>query len=91
MAKKGSSWWVVVFGLVCLLFYFQASQTKNKVYNEAALQLKSLENEKNIALATREELLLQLQSQSDPAWVEMVLKRNLGVVPEGQVKVYFQN
>lgn len=41
-------------------------------------------------MAEQQELILQIESQTDPAWVEMVLKRNLGLVPEGQVKVYFK-
>jgi len=40
-------------------------------------------------LADREELRAQIQSQSDPAWVEMILMRELGVVPEGWLKIHF--
>ncbi len=50
----------------------------------------ALERAREEASLQKEELLLQINSQRDPAWLEMVLKRNLGVVPEGQVKVYFK-
>ena len=62
---------------------------KNRAYKEMTAQLHLLEKEKGEAQTARSDLLLQIQSQSDPAWVEMVLKRNLGMVREGQVKVYF--
>ena len=63
---------------------------KNNSYEEMLTRLHSLEKEKAIAMAEQQELILQIESQADPAWVEMVLKRNLGLVPEGQVKVYFK-
>lgn len=46
------------------------------------MELKSLEIQK-------EYLTRQINSQSDPAWIEMVMKKELGLVPEGQVKIYF--
>jgi hypothetical protein len=48
-----------------------------------------LEQKKIELLADREELCAQIQSQSDPAWVEMILMRELGVVPEGWLKIHF--
>ncbi len=48
-----------------------------------------LEQKKAELLADREELRSQIQSQSDPAWVEMILMRELGVVPEGWLKIHF--
>ena len=38
----------------------------------------------------QEELRLQIASQSDPAWVELLIKKQLGMVPSGQTKVYFE-
>lgn len=84
------SWWVVGFILLCSMIYLHALRQKDRSYQELTHQFEALEQEKIAALAQQEELLLQIDSQSDPAWVEMVLKRNLGLVPEGQVKVYFQ-
>ena len=48
-------------------------------------------SEKEIVMQERDELQLQVDSQDDPAWIEMLLKQKLGVVPEGQTKVYFTN
>jgi hypothetical protein len=33
----------------------------------------------------------RIASQNDPGWIEMVLIRELGVVPEGFLKVHFTN
>jgi hypothetical protein len=83
------SWWVIAFVALCGVIYLHGVRQKNITYQEMTGRLQILEAEKTLALADQEELLLQIQSQSDPAWVELVLKRNLGLVPEGQTKVYF--
>ncbi len=83
------SWWVIAFVALCGVLYLHGVRQKNITYQEMDGRLQILQIEKAFALAEQEELLLQIQSQSDPAWVEMVLKRNLGLVPEGQTKVYF--
>lgn len=47
--------------------------------------------EKKIALKEQKKLHKILNSQCDPAYIELALKKRLGVVPEGQTKVYFTN
>jgi hypothetical protein len=34
--------------------------------------------------------MLAIASQNDPAWIEMVLLREIGVVPAGFLKVHFK-
>jgi hypothetical protein len=53
-------------------------------------RLQALEEEKRVAILEKEDLLLQIESQSDPAWIDLTLKRRLGMVPEGERKVYFE-
>ncbi|HNA62013.1 MAG TPA: hypothetical protein PKW79_02935 [Rhabdochlamydiaceae bacterium] len=84
------SWWVIAFVILGSIVYFSAMHHKNNSYKEMLACLYGFEKEKALAVAEHQELILQIDSQSDPAWVEMVLKRNLGLVPEGQVKVYFK-
>ncbi len=50
-----------------------------------------INEQKNQALLLRERLLLQINSQSDPDWIELTLMQGLGLVPEGQTKAYFSN
>lgn len=83
------NWWVIAFVALCGVLYLHGIRQKNLSYQEMSGRLQTLEEEKAVALAQQDELLLQIQSQSDPAWIEMVLQRNLGLVPEGQSKVYF--
>jgi len=52
-------------------------------------QLAHAQFEKSEAIKRREALLQQINSESDPAWIELVLMQNLGMVPENQQKVYF--
>ena len=86
--SRGSGWFFILLAAGGLV-YLQAIKGKNQLYSDMMVQLHQLEKQKMEALQVREDLALQIQSQSDPAWVEMVLKRNLGMVREGQVKVYF--
>jgi hypothetical protein len=83
------SWWVIVFSTITVAFYFQAAHSKTVVFSNFNSQLHEMEKEKMAALHEQEELSLQLQSESDPAWIELMLMKELGVVPEGWTKVYF--
>lgn len=83
-------WWVIVFSLACFGALEQGSKNINAAYALLDAQLKELENEKQHALLIQENLQLQIASQTDPAWVELLLIKGLGVVPEGQLKVFFE-
>jgi hypothetical protein len=52
-------------------------------------KLRYLELEKQLVVQEHEDLILQINSQSDPAWIQMTLMKGMGLVPEGQQKVYF--
>ena len=47
--------------------------------------------QKENAIYNKEDLTLKISSQSDPSWIEQVLMKELGVVPENQIKVHFKN
>lgn len=83
------SWWVVGCCAVTGLIYLQAFKEKNASVRELAFRLEEMEKEKILALQEKEELHLRIASQNDPAWIEMILMRDLGVVPEGFLKVHF--
>jgi hypothetical protein len=82
-------WWVFVFIAVCFGLYAHASQKKQKAILALESHLQQLHSEKQQLLQEKEDLQLNINSQSDPAWVELTLMKGLGLVPEGQVKVYF--
>ncbi len=83
------SWWVVLFISICSIVYSHASHKKNEVLTSLDERLNTLTTEKDILLQEKEDLLLQVNSQSDPAWIQLTLMKGLGLVPEGQLKVYF--
>ena len=65
-------------------------QKKVFTYRELASRFDRLSHQKELVLQERDDLLLQVQSQNDPAWIEMALMKSLGVIPEGQIKVFFK-
>lgn len=83
------SWWVILIVLTCLVGYEQGLKTIHQEYSRLTTLHSQLAREKNQALHRQQDLLLRLNSQSDPRWIELVLMESLGLVPEGQKKVYF--
>ncbi|OGN65090.1 MAG: hypothetical protein A3E80_03755 [Chlamydiae bacterium RIFCSPHIGHO2_12_FULL_49_9] len=83
------SWWVVLFCLTTGFAYFDVVKEKKAALRELAFRLGEMEKEKILALQEKEDLQLRIASESDPSWIEMILMRDLGVVPEGFLKVHF--
>lgn len=84
-------WWVVLFCLLCAIFYEQQRKKIDLEYSKLHQQLVKLQNIKLEKLKVQEDLLLKVNSQSDPNFVELLLMKELGVVPEGQTKIFFNN
>jgi len=84
------NWWVIVFLLMTWSIYLQAIHKKNQLVFKLEERVALLEKGRREAREENEALLLRMQSQDDPEWMELVLKEKLGVVPEGQIKVVFQ-
>lgn len=84
-----SNWWVLLFCSLNIFVFAHAIHGKKKEVQTILERIDSLEFEKDQSLGTREELQLRISSQNDPAWIEMVLMQELGVVPEGFMKVHF--
>ncbi|MCB1112099.1 MAG: hypothetical protein H7A37_09095 [Chlamydiales bacterium] len=82
--------WVILYLLVCGILYEQGLGIWNREYETLSTQLTKLNKEKELALMEQKDLQLRVNSQSDPAWVELILMRELGLAPEEQVKVVFQ-
>jgi uncharacterized membrane protein YhaH (DUF805 family) len=83
-------WWVVLFLSICFALYYEGMQKKLLNQTELQKRLVEFEQQKVVLLQERDDLLLQINSQSDPAWIQMTLMKGLGVVPEGHLKVYFK-
>lgn len=83
------SWWVTLFILGCYLSYEHGLQKKDHDFAKLQVQYTELQKKKKRLMSQQEDFIRQLNSQSDPAWVELVLMKGLGLVPEGQTKVLF--
>jgi Ca2+/Na+ antiporter len=81
--------WVILCMLCCCCVYVHAVNKKKQVVEELQHQMSALQSEKQILLEEKKDLKLQIDSQKDPAWIELTLMKGLGLVPEGQLKVYF--
>jgi len=88
---KKPSVWITLGALAIAAFYLRSYWVQNTLYRDLLCQLSKLEEEKIRAIEEHKDLLLQVSSQQDPAWIEMVLMRELGLVPEGQKKIHFQH
>lgn len=83
-------WWVFLFCALTSVFHLQAMRNKKGLIQTYQDQLTQMENDKDLALSQKKELELKINSATDPAWIEMMLIRDLGVVPEGYLKVHFK-
>jgi len=83
-------WWAAAFSLTVGVIYGHGIQSRNIELHEAAGRLSAVESQTVAAMEEKENLALRLSSQSDPAWIELVLLRQMGVVPEGFLKVHFK-
>lgn len=83
------SWWVLLFLILSFSLYSHAMQKKAGECSSLKEKLHLFELEKQLAVQEHEDLVLQINSLSDPAWIQMTLMKGMGLVPEGQQKVYF--
>lgn len=83
------SWWMILFTFFCFILYEQAVKKRDYEYSKLHDHLMALQAAKDKALEIQHDLLLQVNSESDPAWIELTLMQKLGLVPEGQIKVFF--
>lgn len=90
MSFWGRNWWFVLFCCIAALVHVHFSKEKKESLKLLRARLAQMEQEKLQALQTKEDLEITIASQSDPAWIEMILIRELGVVPEGFLKVHFK-
>ena len=83
------SWWVIIFFGFVFITYQQTIKSKNKEIFENKNKIALFEKQKILSCKENEDLNLMVNSLSDPEWIEIILMRDLGVVPEGKLKVHF--
>lgn len=83
------SWWVILLLMIGFFLYDQTSHHQNKTIAQLEEKLALLTKKKEKAAAIQEDLKLQIISQEDPEYLEMVLIKKLGLIREGQTKIFF--
>lgn len=83
------TWWIILFIIFSTFLFEQGMKKRDREYTKLQEQYLELEKQTSDALAIKKKLLLEINSQSDPSWVELMLMKRLGLIPEGQVKVFF--
>jgi len=85
------SWvWVLTVMATCFVTYAHASKKKTETYKVLVKRLHDLEIAKDLAALEKNRLELEIHSQSDPLWIQLSLMKGLGLVPQGAIKVLFQ-
>lgn len=85
------SWWVILFILICFFCYEEGLRKKERDFQVLQKQYQELFQRKEVVMNIHEELVGQIRSQQDPSFIEMLLLKELGLVPEGVTKVVFKN
>lgn len=83
-------WWVVLFCASVFGVYTHAIADKQAELELLTSILTELEEKKHEMQELQQELFLHRESRSDPEYIKLLLKKNLGVVGRGETKVYFQ-
>lgn len=83
--------WAAIFCIISVVGVSLEAALKKLDEEKTSLQVQlvSLQNSIQEAEVKQHNLIRQINSQSDPAWIELQLKQELGLVPEGQKKIYF--
>jgi hypothetical protein len=84
------SWWVIAFWLLCAVLYEQGLKNRELHYQQLKQQLAQLQSARKKALHLQENLQRELHSLDDPDWIELILKQELGLIAEGEQKIYFK-
>lgn len=90
-SKLLRSWWLIAWWLLCLGAFEHSAITRKNEYAALEKKREQLLAEQSFLLQERTLLLRQIQSQKEPAWIELTLMRVLGMAPEDQKKVFFSN
>ncbi|SCA62974.1 hypothetical protein SCG7109_AG_00150 [Chlamydiales bacterium SCGC AG-110-M15] len=83
------SWWLVLFFLLCYISYEHTLESWRVEYAQLEQKMSELKEAKHLALDKQKNLVQEISSQNDHEWIELTLMKGLGVVPEGQTKVFF--
>lgn len=82
-------WWVIAGILLCYGIYERGRFETGKKIRRMEDRLIHVETLIAMAKEEQEDLFMQIQSQHDDEWKELILMRTLGPVPEGFCKIVY--
>ena len=85
------SWWVYAFIIVNVVVFGVAIKQADHKYLKLKKTYHDLNQNKQLLKKSKERLSFQINSLEDQKSVELILKKELGLVSDGQTKVYFVN
>lgn len=83
------SWWVILLLMIGFFLFDQTSYHQKKIQKQLEEKVSLLIQKKEKAIAVQEDLKLQIFSEEDPDYLEMVLIKKLGLIRDGQTKIFF--
>lgn len=86
-----SIWWVIFFIIISYFLYQESLHKKEIEYTKVYEELLEQQTRYKHAVYEYEQLYAQALAQHSPEWLEQTLMRQLGLVPEGYQKVYFED
>lgn len=84
------SWWMILVILCCLMIFDLTIRHKVDTYQTLQKKEETLKTQLSAANFLKSSLKEEIASFDDPCWMEMVLMRNLGLIPEGETKIVFE-
>ena len=86
-----SNWLLALFVLTAFCLYERGAHTLSCQMLKLQQTQEILERKIAGVEATKETLQREINSQSDPAWIELSLMKGLGLVPDGYTKIYIRD
>jgi hypothetical protein len=84
-----SSWMFILVLFIGIIFFSHVLKNKKLEIANLQAKLEELHFKKENVIEENSELKCRISCHDDPTWIEQVLIKELGVMPEGKVKVHF--
>jgi len=81
--------WFYAFALFCCFMYEKSNLKQREMRVQLTEQLIQLQEMTALALQQQMALKNKVSSQSDQSYIELTLKKEIGVIAEGELKVMF--
>lgn len=85
-----SSWWLALLAAILLIAHERGVIDQNRRMEAVSEQLAMLQKRREELALEQRYLQAQLTHGADPAWMERVLMKHLGLAPKGYRRIHFE-